>query len=111
MRLASTKFELFPENVPVSFIEPCTCSVVVGDAVPIPTFPVVCTINGVASGLALSSTTSAFPVPVCVILTMSLVLDADATMDVSIKSLLQFALPSDVFETNTLLVPSLPSNN
>ena len=91
MRLASTKFELFPENVPVSFIEPCTCSVVVGDAVPIPTFPVVCTIKGVVSGLALSSTTSALPVPVCVILTMSPVLDADAIMEVTLISLFQLA--------------------
>jgi hypothetical protein len=37
-----------------------------GDVVPIPTLPLASTTNGVASGFALSSTTSALPVPVWV---------------------------------------------
>ena len=74
-------------------------------------FPDASITNGVMSGLALSSTTSAFPVPVCVILTRLLVLDADATMDVSIRSLFQLADPSPVMSTRTLFTPCVPSCN
>ncbi len=56
---------------PVTDAVPITCSFSVGVLVPIPTFPVASTTNGVESGFVLSSTMNAFPVPVCVNLTRS----------------------------------------
>ncbi len=47
-------------------------------SVPIRNLPEFVITNGVRSGLELSSTTNAFPVPVCVSLTRSDVVDADA---------------------------------
>ena len=86
-----------------------TCNLVVGDAVPAPMLPDASITNGVVSGFALSSTTSAFPVPVCVILTMSLVLDADAIIEVTFIELVQLAKPLPSASTNNLLIPSVPS--
>ena len=43
----------------------------VGDVTPIPVFPLTSITNGEESGFVLSSTTKAFPDPVCVILTKS----------------------------------------
>ena len=53
-----------PLIVPVILTFPVTDKLSVGDAVPIPTFPVLLMTNGVASGLVESSITKAFPVPV-----------------------------------------------
>lgn len=55
---------LEPLIVPVILTFPATDKLSVGDAVPIPTFPVLLITNGVESGFELSSTTNAFPVPV-----------------------------------------------
>ena len=43
----------------------------VGDVTPIPVFPLASITNGDESGFVLSSTTKAFPDPVCVTLTKS----------------------------------------
>ncbi len=60
----SILFPVAPLIVPVIVAFPETQSFSDGEAVPIPTFPVLLMTNGVASGFVLSSTTSEFPVPV-----------------------------------------------
>ncbi len=54
------------------------CNLLDGPVKPIPTSPKLLTTNGFESGLVPSSTTSAFPVPTCVILTISTVVEPDA---------------------------------
>lgn len=86
-------------------VEPVTSSLydVLGLA-PIPTVPLALTTNCDVSGFALSSTTKALPVPVCVILTKSVVVEADA----SICPVTLSVLPSNVRLLSTVALGAEP---
>ena len=68
---------------PVIFKSPTKSNLVDGVDNPIPTFPSESITNEVESGLVESSTTRAFPVPFCVILTKSPVVEPDAIIEPS----------------------------
>ena len=70
-------FVSFPNNIPFAPAAITSRYATVED-VPIETLPELFMTNGVRSGLELSSTTNAFPVPTCVIDTRSEVDEADA---------------------------------
>ena len=69
----------FPSSIPFAPFA-ITSRFATVDAVPIETLPSAAMTKGVTSGFVLSSTTRAFPVPTCVILIMSTVVDPEAIM-------------------------------
>ena len=111
--------------VPI-LISPLTSNFTDGVPIPIPTLPMLFITNGVESGFVPSSTTKELPVPVCVILTKSSVVEPDAIIDPPtfnvdpsnvklLSATAEFVVPSEVkillfdgFDIVLKPVPELP---